>query len=161
KVAPTGGDYINLLPDYDDCSLNPSTQLKLHWRVPADDDTIRFSGRAVSYELRRTLNSSPASDWSGWAPITAPSPGHVGNLDQTVLSGLSSSVWYRFALKTLDDGGNSSGLSNVLIAHPDACNGGGDDGGDGGIILHATAPGIPSGAPRYSVRPTGATGGPA
>lgn len=89
-----------------------SDTLVIVWTAPGDDGTI---GRATSYELR--MSTDPISD-ANYAAATQlggmPNPANAGTRQRTVVRGLTRGTTYYFALKSTDDVGNISSISNVL-----------------------------------------------
>jgi hypothetical protein len=86
--------------------------LVLVWTAPGDDGTL---GRVASYDLR--MSPSPINDQNfAGAQQVSPSPVPVagGAVQTHVMSGFSPGATYYFAVKSVDDAGNWSGLSNVL-----------------------------------------------
>lgn len=151
-IAPRGGSYLDLR-DSGQCS-DPSggSFLALNWTAPADDDTLAFTGPATLYDFRYTLHASAPADFREWTPVATGYPGTLGSTEARAVSGLSTGVWYRFGVKATGDAADTSSLSNVLIAKPVECSGGGGGylEGDG-----AVAP-APSGA--FAARRATATG---
>ncbi len=88
------------------------TGLTLNWTSPGDDGT---TGTATSYEIR--YSTSPyilAAFSSGTVVGFPPSPAVAGTAQTKAVTGLSPSTEYFFALRTTDDAGNVSPLSNGL-----------------------------------------------
>ncbi len=88
----------------------------LNWTAPGDDGP---SGSAASYDLR--YSRSPivsVADFAAATPVAgAPVPQAAGAIESMVVS-LPQGT-YHFALRSMDDSGNQSGLSNVFtIAVP-------------------------------------------
>ncbi len=83
----------------------------LTWTAPGDDGD---KGRAAAYDLRYSLDPLPA----GWDSATVvpglAAPGLAGRADTAQVTDLVFGLTYFFALRTLDDAGNASGLSNVV-----------------------------------------------
>jgi len=83
----------------------------LHWTAPGDDS---LAGRATAYDMRY-----------GFSPITSanfvnamqaqgePTPAAPGVRETYIVSGLQAGSSYYFAMKTLDNAGNWSTLSNL------------------------------------------------
>jgi len=86
----------------------------VRWTAPGDDGT---TGTAMRYDIR--YSESPISDdasFAAAAPHTcAPNPALAMTLQSTTISGLTSGLTYYFAMKTLDEHGNVSALSNVIF----------------------------------------------
>jgi len=93
-------------------NLTPSSAT-IRWTVPGDDGT---TGKACRYEIRYSL--SAITDDASFAAATlqtnSPVPATHGTLQSTVIGGLSSGLVYYFAMKTSDEAGNVSSLSNVI-----------------------------------------------
>jgi len=88
------------------------TSVQVTWTAPGDDGNV---GTAAQYDLRyststiTSANFAAASRWNG-----TPTPAAAGTSQTTTITGLSPSTLYYFALKTADDAGNWSTLSNVV-----------------------------------------------
>ncbi len=109
----------------------------LYWRAPGDDGS---EGKASSYDIRYMLASDESGGATGldtsteWTAATAvtgePVPREPGHTQGYEVLGLQAGIPYYFALKTVDDAGNWSGLSNSPTA-------------DGGLrcgVCHSTPP---------------------
>lgn len=127
-VPPRGGTYMNL-SKVNACESTPA--IRLRWNAPADDDTLAFSGKARSYNLRWTLNSSPPH-FNQWTAKATAAPQAVFATEEVMVDGLQDQVWYRFALKAIGDNADSSALSNELVTNAVQCDDGGSSGGGGG-----------------------------
>ncbi len=92
-----------------------STKVPLTWTASGDDG---YTGTASSYEIR--YSTSPISDDTTFAAATLasdiPSPRIAGSTETFMVTGLSSSTTYWFAIKVRDKGGNLSDLSNIVTA---------------------------------------------
>lgn len=132
--SPTGDD----IDDDDTDRTAPATVTDLHivsitthtvtlgWTAPGDDDTVGF---AMAYDFRGSLDSITATNFE--VAIQADSifaPGPPGCAQEFVVEDLDPDQTYFFALKTRDEAGNFSGLSNccraycppdVIISFPD------------------------------------------
>jgi chitodextrinase len=87
----------------------------LTWTAPGDDGT---TGTATAYDVRYA--TSPITDVSWDAATVAigvPAPQASGTAEHLSLGSLSADTDYYFAIKTADDAGNLSGLSNVPQVH--------------------------------------------
>lgn len=83
----------------------------LIWTAPGDDG---IEGQAVSYDIRYSVTDITPVTFASAAPAgTALNPGPSGSTDSVIVGGLQSGRLYHFALKTIDDAGNVSALSNV------------------------------------------------
>jgi formylglycine-generating enzyme required for sulfatase activity len=91
-----------------------STSVRLTWTAPGDD---LYRGQAASYDIRYALAPIEEATWpSATAVEGEPDPLPAGNPQSFVVTGLSPETHYYFALKTLDEAGNVSHLSNVTEA---------------------------------------------
>lgn len=86
--------------------------VKLAWTAPGDDST---SGRAAVYDMRYSTRPITAANFDSAARFTAtPAPSVAGAPDSVVVSGLLPLTGYWFAIKTADEVGNWSTISNVV-----------------------------------------------
>jgi hypothetical protein len=86
--------------------------LALVWKSPGDDGQ---TGTAKQYDIRSSKAVITDANWDQATPmgpsdIPVPKPG--GQIETCVVPGLESGVVYYFALKTSDEVGNQSELSN-------------------------------------------------
>jgi len=89
------------------------TTTLLRWTAPGDDGLV---GRAAQYDLRysdRPITSATFSQCARIPMFAQPSP--PGQTDSVLVSGLNPALTYYFAIKTSDEAGNWSALSNVLV----------------------------------------------
>lgn len=86
--------------------------LTLIWTAPGDDAN---SGTAVKYDLRMSPSPITESNFATAYQITfVPAPKPAGQQQQLSISNLSPGTKYYFALKTRDDAGNWSPMSNLV-----------------------------------------------
>lgn len=84
----------------------------LAWTAPGDDDNV---GTGAAYEMRLSGSPIDESNWSSAAIVNgAPAPLPAGTRQSMVVRGLTAGITYYFAIKTVDDAGNWSGISNLL-----------------------------------------------
>jgi len=111
--------------------------LTLTWTAPGDDGN---NGTAAEYDIRYATSNIDNETWEFAINATGePAPGPAGSNETFVVGGLTPATTYYFALKTIDNAGNPSDLSN--IAHRATLRsggGGGGDGGDGGPTKYFT-----------------------
>jgi len=109
----TAVDSIPPAPITDLLAKNPTTSsVYLLWTAPGDDE---LEGTAESYDIR--YYSEPITD-ANW-PIASqfdgePAPKPAGRVETVNIDGLDESTKYFFAVKTTDDVGNTSALSNSV-----------------------------------------------
>jgi len=89
------------------------TSVTLVWTAPGDDS---LSGRATRYDLRRSLTPiNTLADFAAATPVTGlPAPQAAGALESVTATGLTPSTTYWFSLRTFDEVGNGSALSNLV-----------------------------------------------
>lgn len=86
--------------------------VNLAWTAPGDDGAI---GTATLYDLRFSGSPIDAGNWDLATPVSGlPAPRVAGTRQTFTVRGLSSGTTYYFAIRTRDDAGNWSGVSNVL-----------------------------------------------
>lgn len=90
-----------------------TTPFSIYWTAPGDDGPI---GRAMAYDLRYSVLPLTAANFPLAARLTGlPSPAIAGTPQSFVVSGLHDTLSYYLALKTVDESGNWSALSNVML----------------------------------------------
>jgi len=121
---PDSGTYVapydNVAPgQITDLSVVPGSEtaftLALEWTSPADSDYDSASGIASDYELRFYNQPITAGNWDqAWDPggEWLPQPISVGQNQSYVVTGLSPLYDYYFAMRTYDEVGNESLVSN-------------------------------------------------
>ena len=101
----------------------PGSQVLLSWSAPGDNYYAAGS-TASYYEIRYTSNTSynwstgfsTANLWKAARPVT----GIAGRAETEMVTGLKPETTYYFAIKTKDNAGNWSDLSNISTAIPSA-----------------------------------------
>ena len=91
------------------------TTVTLSWTAPGDDST---TGRATGYDLRWSRTPIvTAADHAAATPVAGlPAPSPSGSPETFTVGGLLPGTEHWFALRTLDERGNVSILSNVVRA---------------------------------------------
>ena len=88
------------------------SSIHLAWTAPGDDS---LSGTASQYDLRYSLSNITSANFASATRVTGlPAPGASGASEAYTVTGLQAATTYYFAIKTADDMGNWSGLSNVV-----------------------------------------------
>lgn len=88
----------------------------LHWTAPGDDGDV---GSATLYDLRYSTDPITSDNWQSAVQVeTEPVPSIAGTTEECTVDGLTLSTEYYFAIKSVDNGGNWSGLSNVVSGSP-------------------------------------------
>jgi hypothetical protein len=90
--------------------------IQLTWTATGDDGA---AGTAWRYDLRyTTFDQGPisAANWDSLAHVVTglPLPKVAGSAESFIVTGLSANQGYHFALKVVDEAGNTSPLSNVV-----------------------------------------------
>ena len=97
--------------------------IELNWTAPGDDGGV---GKADLYDLRvATWPITPTNFWFATELLGVPRPSPAGSRESYTVLGLESGTVYFFAIKSRDDAGNWSSLSNV-VSVPDLTLGVGD-----------------------------------
>jgi hypothetical protein len=89
-----------------------SNSFALVWTAPGDDGA---AGTAAVYDVRYSGTTIDSAAWESATrvdPAVAACPKPCGQIETHVILGLDSATRYYFALKTSDECGNLSGLSN-------------------------------------------------
>ena len=84
----------------------------LSWTATGDDGMV---GRAKIYELRHNLTPITAFNFFSTSTLVVgvPAPAVPGTRQYHTVTGLVAGTTYHFAIRTMDDAGNWSGISNV------------------------------------------------
>ena len=86
--------------------------VKLAWTAPGDDGA---EGTASAYDLRYALTPITAETWDAAIQVEGtPAPKLHGSAESYTVTGLEQATGYYFALKTIDNAGNGSTLSNAV-----------------------------------------------
>jgi lysophospholipase L1-like esterase len=86
--------------------------VKLEWTATGDDGT---QGTATSYDLRYSLNPITEANFLNATGVSGlPAPSIPGTLQSFVVTGLNPGKLYYFAIKVIDEAGNSSPISNLV-----------------------------------------------
>jgi hypothetical protein len=89
------------------------TYVRLQWTAPGDDS---LTGKATRYDLRYATGSMSAASFNAArAAPGLPIPQSPGSHESYTLSGLAPDSTYFIAIKTVDDAGNWSAISNIFI----------------------------------------------
>jgi hypothetical protein len=86
--------------------------ISIRWNAPGDDGA---TGTASSYDIRYSTSNITNGNWSSATQVTGePTPAAAGTQQNFTITGLSGSQTYYIAIRTTDDSGNVSTLSNVV-----------------------------------------------
>jgi len=90
----------------------PEYSVVLSWTAPGDNGR---TGRGKIYDLRYSTTPLNEANFQTARRVPGlPAPGLPGTAQSAIVEGLSDHTVYYFALKTRDDSGNWSALSNVV-----------------------------------------------
>ncbi len=100
-------------------STTQDTQsVTLQWTAPGDDG---WTGTARLYEIRYSTTPLTATNFLfGTRLPTTVLPGPAGSKQTLTVLGLTPGIPYYFAIRTMDEAGNWSALSNVARVSPGA-----------------------------------------
>ncbi|MDZ7363203.1 MAG: Ig-like domain-containing protein [candidate division KSB1 bacterium] len=92
-----------------------AASVTLEWTAPGDNG---FEGRAKQYDIRySTRRILTDADFNAAEKVPDPiEPGNGGSAERLIIGGLESGKTYYFAMKTSDEAGNVSELSNEVSA---------------------------------------------
>ncbi len=91
----------------------PPDSVALAWTDPGDDGMV---GTAARIDLRRSQAPITSANWDQAAVVGGvQAPGPAGTSEAFVVRGLTRGPPYYFALRVVDESGNWSGLSNVVL----------------------------------------------
>ena len=89
-------------------------EINLSWTAPGDDG---YSGTVSRYTLRYSSNPIDDNNWaSAINVVNEPDPLSSNTIQGMTVSGLTPGQKYYFAIKSVDDSGNISALSNSTYA---------------------------------------------
>jgi hypothetical protein len=128
-------------------TASSNTTVSLRWTAPGDDGTI---GTATTYDIRYALGVITSTSFATATQCSgAPVPAAAGTQQTYTVTGLApGGVRYYFALRTADESGNWSAISNVVttatVNRPPAVNIAGPENGavfptGSGVIFTITA----------------------
>ena len=83
----------------------------VRWTAPGDDGNI---GTATRYDLRMSVQPIDATNFDLASVVAGlPAPAIAGTSQHVTVRGLLTGTTYYFAIRTIDDAGNKSAISNV------------------------------------------------
>ncbi len=93
--------------------VSPECAVVLSWTAPADDGHDKQSGSASSYDIRYSTHEITEENWESATKCTGePVPGTPGDRETFVVTNLYTAYSYHFAMKSYDEMGIPSELSN-------------------------------------------------
>ncbi len=94
-----------------------TNSVNLTWTAPGDDSNV---GTAVTYTVKYSTEPLTDQTWdSATTAASPPTPLLAGTKQTTVVTGLTPGTQYYFGIKTTDDAGNQSSLSNIAAKKTD------------------------------------------
>lgn len=112
RLGAAGLMLLALVLSHDILHAATSTPFTLIWTAPGDDGT---AGTATGYELRYSAQLLTAANFLLATRITGlPAPAAAGTRQSFVVNGLADGITWYLALRTIDDVGNWSSVSNVV-----------------------------------------------
>lgn len=94
-----------------------TSSVSISWTAPGDDGA---SGTAASYTVRYATTTITGANWPSLVIFSgAPAPLAAGTSQSATLTGFTPGTTYYFAIKSEDEEGNESGLSNIASAKTD------------------------------------------
>lgn len=107
-----------ILPDFPPLvtgmASDASNSVQLAWTAPGDDGNV---GQALEYDIRYSTESISVGNWESASRVAdAPAPKAAGSSESMLVAGLVPKTTYYFALRTKDDAGNWSPISNIATS---------------------------------------------
>ncbi len=101
-----------VVPSYQTASVpSTATAVTLEWTAPGDDADV---GQATAYQIRYSTSPLTAVNFASASLVTnPPAPQPAGSTESWSVTNLQPSTTYFFALKTTDEAGNQSTISNI------------------------------------------------
>jgi hypothetical protein len=118
KTRPQGsawdiGAYEYTLSPVTDLSVSGNSQnsMTLSWTVPGEEGV---TGKPTRYDVRYAGSPLTEANWDAATQVQGePVPGDFGDQQSFTISGLNPGATYYIAIKTVDEVGHTSHLSNV------------------------------------------------
>ena len=99
-------------------TASSSNAVTLLWTAPGDDGN---TGQAAQYDIRYSTSAIDSGNFSNASAATSvPAPQTAGTTETYTVTGLQPATTYFFALKTADEAGNWSTISNIASKTTDA-----------------------------------------
>ncbi|RJO58906.1 hypothetical protein C4546_04885 [Candidatus Parcubacteria bacterium] len=88
-----------------------TNSITLTWTAPGDDGN---TGQATAYQIRYNTTAISEASWALATPLAnPPTPKPAGQTESLLVANLQPNQNYYFALKTSDEAGNLSAISNI------------------------------------------------
>jgi hypothetical protein len=96
-----------------EAQVTPTT-ITVTWSAPGDDS---LTGVASAYDIRYSLSPINAANWASASQTTGePTPQQSGADESFTITGLNPGQTYYIAIKSVDEAGNWSAISNIVSA---------------------------------------------
>ncbi|MEP6654599.1 MAG: discoidin domain-containing protein, partial [Myxococcales bacterium] len=92
---------------------NTAGTVVLRWTASGDDGS---DGTATRYDLRRSTAAITDATWDAATVITVAAPRAAGTAETVTLTGLKGETTFHFAIRAVDEAGNTASLSNDAAA---------------------------------------------
>jgi hypothetical protein len=113
-TTPPDATLPNTIDDLAGAAGTTTGYVNLTWTAPAD---YGYGGvgpfACVSYDLRYSTSPIDDTNWGSAIPVTTSAPKTPGAAEALTVTGLAGRTQYYFALKSTDETGNVSLLSNI------------------------------------------------
>lgn len=108
--GPTPSSYV-AVASVGIAAADATNSMTVRWTAPGDDGN---TGQATSYDLRYSTSAITDANW-GFATAAQgePLPKAAGQNEQLLVANLQPNTSYFFGVKTADEAGNISSLSNI------------------------------------------------
>ena len=111
------GSQLHLTEVQAGFSATSANSVTLNWTAPGDDG---FTGTAVEYDIRYSTQAINDSNWGSATQVVDPlTPSSAGTRETFIVMGLAPNTTYYFAIKTADNEGQWSALSNIATHRTD------------------------------------------
>ena len=112
-TAESFGQHYAIIADVEAYEARPASgEVRLLWRAPGDDAT---EGRASRYQIYRSTDSFGEGSLGGASLVEgAPLPATAGTLESLTVAGLPGERDYYWAVRAVDEAGNTGALSEVV-----------------------------------------------
>lgn len=115
-VAAAAFGLLSIIVSVPAPSASTAVSSTLSWTAPGDDG---MAGRAQQYSLRYSTAPIVEANFNSATAVSGlPAPAISGTTETFVVTGLAPNTVYYFAIKTRDEAGNWSPLSNVATVSP-------------------------------------------
>jgi Fe-S-cluster-containing hydrogenase component 2/chitodextrinase len=92
--------------------------VNLEWTAPGDDGD---EGYAAYYVIKQSTSPITEANFADATSLTGlPTPAQSGTMQTLPVNGLTAGTTYYFALRAVDDAGNSSTMSNLATGAPES-----------------------------------------